>query len=299
MITADVENPPGLTGITVWGHMFPDIDNWNRYGGLTWGGDFGPVSDNHYDWAYGMYLQFLRTGLLPFADAGRVFAKHELDFAIYHTNADGEAYNYQKNWESRPSNDGPENEFGGGRPSHTWLQGYVLHWLLTGDPRARDGYQELAEGIRQYLYESFNGEGYLRTRELRIPGWITDNLVALWRVDPGFTYSTTNYGAKSLPGAIQDALRSVFDFEASDGGGGFVYSGGEAEYDTNRRAPLMNCYFLEPAIKAYDEVFKSSEPAYAQRLLGLITRMTRYLMSVTYGGQSNSRGEYLPLQIPY
>jgi len=181
VIQADVEDQPGREGISAWGHLAQDIDSWNRYGGLLWGGSYGPVSDNHYDWVYGMYLQLMRTGLLQFADAARVFAKHELDFAIYHTAADGPAYNYQKNWESRPSNDSPDNVFGPGRPSHTWLQGYALHYLLTGDPRGKDGYEELREGLRQYVYESFNGEGYLRTRELRIPGWITENLAAMWR----------------------------------------------------------------------------------------------------------------------
>lgn len=296
---SDLQNPPGKEGITIWGHMHQDIDNWNHYGGLRWGGDFGPVSDNHYDWVYGMYLQFMRTGLLDFADAARVFAKHELDFAIYHTGADGQAYNYQKNWESRPSDDGPENEFGGGRPSHTWLQGYALHWLLTGDPRGKDGYQELGEGIRQYVYESFNGEGYINTREIRIQGWLTENLVTLWRIDPEMAFETGSYGTKSIPAAVKDVLASVLHFEAADGSGGYVYVGEDPDPDTNMRQPLMNCYFLEPAIEAYEELFSDSDPDYASQLFGLITRMTDWLISVTYGGTTNSRGQYLPGQIPY
>lgn len=299
VIQADVQDPPGKTGMTAWGHLFQDIRNWNHYGGLKWGGDFGPVSDNHYDWSYGMYLQFMRTGLLPFADAARVFARHEIDFAIYHTNADGQAYNYQKNWESRPSDDSPANDFGPGRPSHTWLQGYALHWLLTGDPRGLDAVDEVGEGIRQYVYESFNGEGYIRTRELRVQGWLTENLITLWRINPDMHFETSQYSEKTIPQVIKDVLQSVFDFEAQDGAGGYVYDGGEGEADRSRRAPLMVCYFIEPAIRAYDEVFEGHDAEYSRHLLALISRMTEWLMSETYGGVTNSNGEYLPLQIPY
>ncbi len=297
--SADVENQPGKEGISVWGHMYQDIDNWNHYGGLRWGGGYGPVSDNHYDWSFGMYLQLMRTGFLPFADAARVFARHEIDFGIYHTNDDGPAFNYQKNWESRPSDDGPGNEFGGGRPSHTWVQGSILHYLLTGDPRGKDGYEELREGIRQYLYESFNGEGYLQTRELRIPGWITQNLTALWRVDPFYSFSTTSYGNKPLQTAIQDTLHSVFDYEAADGGAGYVYVGYDPDPQTNLRQPLMNIYFLNPAIDTYREIFVDNDPNYASNLLALIRRMTDWIMSVTYGGVYNSDGQYMPRQVPY
>ncbi|MCX6551822.1 MAG: hypothetical protein NTY02_12625, partial [Acidobacteria bacterium] len=159
-----VENPPGLTGMTAWGHLSRDLASWNDYGDLRWDGNgCGTLSSNHYDWSYGMFLQFMRTGYLGFADAARVFARHEIDFDIYHTGADGPAFNYQKNWEDRPSHDNPDNCFGGGRPSHTWSQGYALQWLLTGDRRGKDAFDEIQEGVRQYVYESFNGEGYVDT----------------------------------------------------------------------------------------------------------------------------------------
>jgi hypothetical protein len=97
VIPADLENPPGRTGITLWSHLNRDIGTWNDYGDLRWAGDTGEFSGNHYDWIYGMYLQFLRTGRLAFADAARVLARHEIDFDIYHTNGDSPAFNYQKN----------------------------------------------------------------------------------------------------------------------------------------------------------------------------------------------------------
>ena len=293
----DLENPPGRTGITLWGHLSTDLASWHDYGDQRWAGDFGDLSGNHYDWSYGMYLQFFRTGRLAFLDMARVLARHEIDFDIYHTNADGTAYNYQKNWESRPSHDNPDNGFGPGRPSHTWSQGYALHWLLTGDPRGRDGYQEILEGVRQYVYESFNGEGYIDTSEIRIAGWLAENLITLWRINPSATLETTDYGSKSIPDALKDVLRAVFDREAAAGGNGYVYSGDPP--DPNLRQPLMNLYFLEPAIKAYEEVFQERDPSYATGLLGLIRRMTGWLISVTYGGNSRSDGLYRPRQIPY
>lgn len=295
---ADVEDPPGLRGITLWEHLSQDLASWHDYGDLRWGGDTGSLSGNHYDWSYGMYLQFLRTGRLAFADMAGVLARHEIDFDIYHTDADGPAFNYQKNWESRPSHDDGDNGFGGGRPSHTWTQGYALHWLLTGDQRGRDGYEELLEGVRQYVYESFNGEGYLDTSELRVAGWPIENLITLWRIDPDATLATTVYGSKTIPRAIKDMLQSVFDHEAAAGGHGFVYAG-DYPPDPNLRQPLQHLYFLEPAIKAYAEVFEGRDPAYAAELLGLIRRMTDWLISVTYGGNTDGSGLYRPRQLPY
>jgi hypothetical protein len=296
---ADLENPPNLTGITAFQHLYQDISSWHDYGDLRWGGDFGVWSGNHYDWSYGLYLHFMRTGHLPFANLARVMARHEIDLDLYHTNRDSAAFNYQKNWESRPSHNSPNNTFGGGRPSHTWVQGYALHWLLTGDPRGRDGFEEILAGVRQYVYESFNGEGYIDTNEIRICGWLAENLIALWRINPEERLRTTSYGSKSIPQALKDIFKNVFDRERAAGGRGFVYGGDATSPDPNLREPLMNCYFIEPAAMAYEEVFASRDQVYADRLLNLVTRMTRFLMSLTYGGDTNGSGWYRPRQIPY
>jgi len=296
---ADLEDPTNMTGITAFQHLVQDLPSWHDYGDLRWGGSWGPWSGNHYDWSFGMYLHFMRTGRLPFANLARVMARHEIDLDIYHTRRDDPAFNCEKNWESRPSHDNPGNLFGGGRPSHSWFQGYALHWLLTGDPRGRDAVEDLAEGVRQYVYESFNGEGYIDTNEIRTAGWLAENLVTLWRLDPQMEIQTTLYGVKTIPEAIQDVFRSVFDREAAAGGAGFVYGGDSTWPDPDLRHPLMNCYFLEPAAKAYEEVFRGRDDAYAAQLLSLVERMTRFLMNVTYGGDTNAGGLYRPLQIPY
>lgn len=295
VIQADVVSPSGTTGITVWGSLYQDINSWNNYGDLQWGGGCGVYSGNSYDWGYGMFLHFMRTGHMAFLDAARVFVKHEIDFDIYHTNANGTAYNYQKNWETRPSNDSPDNCFGPGRPSHTWVQGYALYWLLTGEPRGKDIYDELVEGMRQYVYESFNINGYIDTDEIRIAGWIVDNLVTQWRMNPNATFHTSDYGTKTIQQALKDVLKGVFDRETAAGGHGYVY----ANDDPNLSQPLMNCYFLEPAIKAYAEVFKGRDNTYATSLLGLIRRMTTWLMSITFGGDTNELGQYRARQLPY
>lgn len=296
---ADVEDPPGTTGVTVFGHLAQDLASWNDYGDLRWAGNgCGSLSGNHYDWGYGMYLHLLRTGRLPFADAARVFASHEADMDVYHTGADGPAYSFQKNWEDRPSHDSPDNCFGGGRPTHTWSQGYALHWLLTGDPRGRDAFEEVQEGVRRYLYESFNGEGRPDTSEIRLHGWLIENLVNLWRVSPDATLATTSYGAKTIPQAIVDVLTNVYAREQAAGGQGFVFDGDDPP-DPNARAPLQSLYFVEPAIKAYAEVLKGRNAAEAARLLALVRRTTDWLISITYGGDANPSGLYRPRQIPY
>lgn len=298
VLPAFLENPPGQTGVTLWANLAPACSTWNDYGDLTWAGDTGQFSGNHYDWIYGMLLQFQRSGLFPFLDAAQVFLCHETDFDIYHTNSDGQAYNYQKQWESRPSHDSSFNDFGPGRPSHTWSQGYALYWLMTGDFRAKDAFEEIGEGVRQYVYESFNIDGHVDTEEIRINGWLVENLVNLYRVNPSALLSTTTYGSKTIPAAIKDVLQAVLDRERTAGRQGFVYSDPD---DTNPHQIncLQHCYFIEPAIKAYLEVFKGNDPAYAAQLFGLIERMTTFLMSATYGGDTDGSGRYRPRQIPF
>lgn len=293
-----VEDPPGLAGTTVWGHLSQDSGSWHDYGDLRWDGNgCGVFSGNHYDWGYGMFLQYMRTGTLAFADAGRVFARHETDFDVYHTDRDGPAYNFQKHWEDRPTHDNPGNCFGPGRPSHTWSQGYALLWLLTGDRRGKDAFDEVQEGVRQFVYESFNGEGRIDTAEIRIQGWLLENLVNRWRIEPDAVLTTTGFGAKSLPVVMQDVLRTVFEREEAAGRQGFVVY--EDSGDGHVRQPLVHAYFLEPAIKAHDEVFAGRDDQYAAALLGLTRRMTAWLMGVTYGGDRDADGRYRPRQIPY
>ena len=292
-----VENPTNLIGITAFGHLAQDVASWNNYGCLRWGGEQGPWSGNHYDWSYGMYLQMMRTGAVRFANLARVMARHEIDLDLYHTRADSTAFNHQKNWEGRPSHNNPDNTFGGGRPTHTWTQGYALHWLLTGDPRGRDACEELIDGIRQYLYESFSGEGHVNTNEIRTQGWLVDNLVTQWRLNPDTAFATS-YGAKTVPAAIKDILQNVFTREAAAGGAGFVHAGDQDTPDPRTRHPLQNCYFIEAAAKAYEEVYVGRDDAYASKLLALEKRMTRFLMGVTFGGDLNAAGLYRPLQIP-
>ncbi len=297
VLVADVEDPPGLTGITLWQHLAVDLASWHDYGDLRWGGDTGSLSGNHYDWSFGMYLQLMRSGIPAFADAARVMAAHEIDLDLYHTLADGPAFNAQKNWESRPSHDNPGNGFGGGRPSHTWMQGYALHWLLTGDRRGLDAVAELGEGIRQYLYESFNGEGYVDTSEIRIHGWLVENLLTLWRLDPTATVATTSFGTKTLPEAMADVLQAVLDREDAAGGGGFV-DYGDYPPDPSIRQPLQHLYFVEPAMRVTEEALAVADPPVAASVDALIGRMTDWLISVTYGG--DTAGDlYRPLQIPY
>ncbi|MBK8594844.1 MAG: hypothetical protein IPN83_04520 [Holophagales bacterium] len=301
VVPADVENPPGLSGTTIWSHLSRDLASWNDYGDLRWDGNgCGTLSGNHYDWSFGMALHFLRTGRLEFADAARLFARHEEDFDVYHTAADGNAFSFQKNWEDRPSHDTPDNCFGGGRPTHTWSQGYALHWLLTGDPRGKDAFDEIQEGVRLYVYESFSGEGHVSTSEIRTQGWLTDNLVARYRIEPDALLRTSSYGDKSIPHAIQDVLEDVFAREAAAGSQGFVINGEtwEADYP-HGRAPLQHLYFLEPALSAYQEVFKGRDASTAGRLLGLMSRMVGWLSSVGYGGDTNVAGLYRPRQIPF
>ena len=64
-------------------------------------------------------------------------------------------------------------------------------------------------------------------------------------------------------------------------------------------SPLLNCYFSLPAIKAYDEIFRTADPVYGATLLALDRRVTDWLISHTFGGDTNPSGLYRPLQIAF
>jgi hypothetical protein len=46
-------------------------------------------------------------------------------------------------------------------------------------------------------------------------------------------------------------------------------------------------------------VFVGRDDGYAEALLALLRRMTQWLMSTTFGGDTNGEGGYRPRQIPY
>ena len=284
----------GSMGNNVFDHMAPQLGNYKDYGDLSWAEGW---SRNHYDWVYGMDLHWLRTGESRFLDAATIFARHGADLDIYHTWRDGAYFNFMCQWEGAGGgNDGthnnPGNGFGPGRPSHTWNQGLMLHWLLTGDRRCCDAAYETIEGARQFLY--LGAGGYVPDREIRIQGWLSELFMTAWLVDPFGTLNTgaVGSGTTTTREAVLGALQPILDLERADGGRGFVLTdAGGTEF-----SPLLMHYPLEPLIKAYDRLLRSTGDPRAAPYRDLIVRMTDTLRRRYVFGDANAQG-YRPLQI--
>jgi hypothetical protein len=283
----------GSSGTTIFDHMAPQLGNYKDYGDLQWAEGW---SRNHYDWAYGMDLQWLRTGDSRFLDAATIMARHGADLDIYHTWRDGPYFNFMCHWEgSGGGNDAthndPGNGFGSGRPSHTWNQGLMLHWLLTGDRRCYDAAWETIEGARQFLYLGENG--YVPDREIRIQGWLSELLMTAWLVDSSTSISTgaVGTGTTTTKEAVLAAQKPILDLEQTDGGKGFILDDTLLQWP-----PLQMLYIVEPLIKAYDRLLRGTGDPREARYRQLIYRIVDTLRARYVFGDTSAQG-YRPLQI--
>ena len=103
-----------------------DWYGWMDFGDIPWGGQTGEgaYASGHYDWPYGLFLQYLRSGDYAFFQLGAEMVRHRMDIDQYHTNR-GSPWlaNFQKN--EFGSHDRGEDPWEP-NPSHTWIQGLLL-----------------------------------------------------------------------------------------------------------------------------------------------------------------------------
>lgn len=285
------ESPAG----TVFDHMAAQLGNDKDYGCLLWADGW---SRNHYDWIYGLDLGWLRTGESRFVDGATIMARHQADLDIYHTWINGPYFNFMTNWEGAGGGGNSHNnawaEQGNGRPTHTWNQGLMLHWLLTGDRRSRDAAYELLEGARQYLYLAQNGA--IPDREIRLQGWISEVFMTGWLVDPFATLDTGEAGSgpATYRDAVLTALQPILDLERADGSHGYVH----LEDDPTQFQPLQLCYAVEPLIKAYERLLKGTGDPREAQYRALIFRIVDLFRARFFFGDTTAAG-YRPLQIAY
>ncbi|MFQ5646065.1 MAG: fibronectin type III domain-containing protein [bacterium] len=154
---------------------------WMDFGDIPWGGnDKTAYSSGHYDWPYGMLLQFLRTGLYQFFDRAVEMTRHRYDIDQYHTDRGNPWYNNFA-WNEFGNHD-RDPEPWEPNPSHTWIQGLVLYYLLTGDIVARETALDVGRATRYYWTHDWGDDGEPGTKEIRIQGWSIENLLTLYHL---------------------------------------------------------------------------------------------------------------------
>ncbi|MEE9391089.1 MAG: hypothetical protein V3W41_01140 [Planctomycetota bacterium] len=141
---------------------------WMNWGDFPWGDGF---SSNHYDLPFSTLFQFLRRGDPRFLTAGREMARHRRDIDQDHDRQSksprrGGQFYEKGHW---------HGNFGPPTPSHTWLGGPILHWLLEAD----EGAKEAALAGRKFLYRT-KLDHWDGLWGARIPGWTIENLLHLF-----------------------------------------------------------------------------------------------------------------------
>lgn len=117
--------------------------------------------NNQYDFIYGAYIHFLRSGNMKWWNLAVPAARHMMDIDIYRTDQDKAAYNGGLFWHTDHYQQAKtathraysvknknNSAYGGGTSNeHIYTSGLVLYYFLTGDKAAKDAVLLLANYV--------------------------------------------------------------------------------------------------------------------------------------------------------
>jgi len=177
---------------------------WENFGDLAWGDGF---CSNHYDLVWGVLINYPRTADYAFFDMARDLVAHRRDYDQNHTQDPsaqrrGGQYYEKGYW---------HGNFGPPAPSHTWVQGLLLWYVLTGDEGAYEAAKEVGDFVIRQHPETWDGWW-----GSRIPGWETEALLNLYLYLGDSIYLST----------AQQSIANYEQQEQANGGGGYVLNPG-------------------------------------------------------------------------
>ncbi|MDD4099303.1 MAG: hypothetical protein PHC30_11085, partial [Lentisphaeria bacterium] len=163
-----------------------------EYGYFNFGDTFGERgrnwTNNEYDPAHGLFMQFVRTGNRKYARLGLQTARHQADVDMVHAYPDPfyiganhqHSIGHTGQWSQVPhratwthrydSHTSAEN-------GHTWVEGMADAWCLAAEPRTLEAAYALGEHITWGMSRSFTKLG---THE-RSAGWSMKAILCLYR----------------------------------------------------------------------------------------------------------------------
>jgi hypothetical protein len=250
---------------------------WEHYGCFPWSEYY---SSQHYDFPYGTYLQYMRSGNYAAFDFIYDHAMHRYDVDQYHNLDPGEhdgwsmcagGQQYEKGWHGVNVITG---KFGtGNRPmvSHLWTAGILLHWALTGDELAMDAVRENVDVF--ILRENWN---FLlrKVHELRRPGWALEALAEL--------YSFT--GEQNLFDKAKTLIDTNISFEEIQGRRGWIA-------DSEGKAQVWMHHFFGSAV--FQWVWHYGQWP-TQRWKDFMTRFVNKMITTAVWPASGSGRNYRP-----
>ena len=176
-----------------------DRDIWRQYGWINFGDWYGESAcswgNNEYDPPYAHYCEFLRGGDPRWFSLDAEAARHLADIDTVNFSTDGAQVGAR--YTHLPGHAGGylppyfRSKMGGSSsvPSHTWVEGPVLHYLLTGDENLRESLDRtaqwlLAGGLKDYA----GGIEHYDFANCRECGWHLIHLTALARMSAAPRY---------------------------------------------------------------------------------------------------------------
>ncbi|MFO7900630.1 MAG: hypothetical protein R6V58_16410, partial [Planctomycetota bacterium] len=119
---------------------------WMDFGDLCWQPG---TSQLHYDWTWMMLINYLRQGDRGFLDIGTEMARHRIDVDQIWSDRVGKSYRGLTHYEKQYTDihGGVKNGWYKPITSHHWACGVALHYMLTGEPKARECAIRSAKGV--------------------------------------------------------------------------------------------------------------------------------------------------------
>jgi len=248
---------------------------WMDFGDLAWGGNKweGGYCSLHYDWTYGMLMQFLRTGDTAFFRLGDEMARHRMDIDQYYSPA-GSPWLSGFQWNEFGKHDRIDDDPWEPLPSHTWIQGLIYYYMITGSQESLEAALQTGEATKYYWTHTFDDNTEPGDEEIRIQGWSIENLVTLYDLTGEEKYITLAH--------------NIFKYRMAP----FIRRGGYTGASN-----YVNVFWLllasEPMAKLYECV---KDPV----LLSTILRVVNFLVFEAYqGGVFDGDKLYKQLYLPY
>jgi len=259
-----------------------DLYGWEDFGCTAWQNGHSGL---HYDWPWGMVLQFLRTGDPGAWELAQQMTIHSVDIDLIHMRAADHTplYAFERTymyWMERYENDAHNTTWAGDhgpRRSHSWVRGKVAYYLLTGDERVFEDAWAMADATRASITLD---PGQFARPETRFMGWSIEGMLSV--------YAVTN--EQPLLDASLQLFRKMLDYEAhpNDVPQGYSNVRGYNDAQSYDETITNESYYADPLIQLYRASGDPGVLAYLLREAYWVKN--RYLL----GGKLDSTGLYYP-----
>ncbi len=197
----------------------------NEYGMENYGDDtfewgYGPSytfwSNQEYDHHHGFLAEWFRSGDRRFFEIGEEAARHYEAVDCYHW-APGREYligapHHHNSKHIVDEGWYPDHCVMGASNGHSWVEGLLDYWLLTGDVRA----EETARAMGDWYVWTVENNRYGAGGQERGPGWTLIALSSLYRMTGEQKYKDAGDAILDWMETIQDPVRGVVSVPISE-----------------------------------------------------------------------------------